>query len=100
MVGPSRARLRVRFQASVYKGRVAVLAQALRAAIAERVLEPVLDDLVATGLADREIAPRDLASASRSVALRDEMRRSAATQAAGGLRPISSRLSRSSTPVR
>ena len=39
--------------ASVYKGRVALLAQALRTAHAHGVVEHVLDDLVDTGLADR-----------------------------------------------
>ena len=39
--------------ASVYKGRVALLAQALRTAHAYGVVEHVLDDLVDTGLADR-----------------------------------------------
>jgi len=39
--------------ASVYKGRVALLAQALRTAHAHGVVQHVLDDLVDTGLADR-----------------------------------------------
>ena len=74
--------------ASVYKGRVALLAQALRTAHANGVLEPVLDDLVETGLADRERTGETLARASskawRYVA---EMEEIAATQAAAGLTP-------------
>ncbi len=74
--------------ASVYKGRVALLAQALRTARANGVLEPVLDDLVGTGLADRERTGETLARASakawRYVA---EMEEIAATQGAAGLTP-------------
>lgn len=74
--------------ASVYKGRVAVLAQALRAAHANGVLDPVLDDLVETGLADRERAGETLARASaKAWRYVDEMRQIAATQAAAGLPP-------------
>jgi 3-hydroxyisobutyrate dehydrogenase-like beta-hydroxyacid dehydrogenase len=74
--------------ASVYKGRVALLAQALRTAHANGVLEPVLDDLVETGVADRERSGETLARASakawRYIA---EMEEIAATQAAAGLTP-------------
>ncbi len=74
--------------ASVYKGRVALLAQALRTAHAHGVVEHVLDDLVATGLADRERTGTTLATASakawRYVA---EMEEIAVTQAGAGLTP-------------
>ena len=74
--------------ASVYKGRVAVLAQALRAAHANGVLEPVLDDLVETGLADRERTAETLARAStKAWRYVDEMRQIASTQASAGLPP-------------
>jgi 3-hydroxyisobutyrate dehydrogenase-like beta-hydroxyacid dehydrogenase len=74
--------------ASVYKGRVALLAQALRTAYAHGVVDHVLDDLVDTGLADRARSGATLATASakawRYVA---EMEEIAATQAAAGLTP-------------
>lgn len=74
--------------ASVYKGRVALLAQALRTARAYGVVEHVLDDLVETGLADRGHTGATLARASakawRYVA---EMEEIAATQEAAGLTP-------------
>ena len=74
--------------ASVYKGRVAVLAQALRTAHALGVLEPVLDDLAETGLADPARTGTTLGRASakawRYVAEMDEI---AATQASVGLPP-------------
>ena len=74
--------------ASVYKGRVAVLAQALRTAHALGVLEPVLDDLAETGMVDPARAGTTLGRASakawRYVAEMDEI---AATQAAAGLPP-------------
>jgi len=74
--------------ASVYKGRVAVLAQALRAAHANGVLGPVLDDLAETGLADRERTAETLARASaKAWRYVDEMREIASTQAAVGLPP-------------
>lgn len=74
--------------ASVYKGRVAVLAQALRAAHANGVLDPVLDDLVETGLADRERTAETVARASaKAWRYVDEMRQIAATQASVGLPP-------------
>ena len=74
--------------ASVYKGRVAVLAQALRAAHANGVLGPVLDDLAETGLADRERTAETLARASaKAWRYVDEMRQIAATQASVGLPP-------------
>ena len=74
--------------ASVYKGRVALLAQALRTAQVHGVLDHVLDDLVAAGLADRDRTGATLGQASakawRYVA---EMEEIAATQAAAGLAP-------------
>ena len=74
--------------ASVYKGRVALLAQALRTAHAHGVVEHVLDDLAGTGLADRQRTGETLARASsqawRYVA---EMEEIAATQGAAGLQP-------------
>lgn len=74
--------------ASVYKGRVALLAQALRTAHAHGVVDHVLDDLVVTGLADRERTGETLARAStkawRYVA---EMEEIAATQAGADLSP-------------
>ena len=74
--------------ASVYKGRVAILAQALRTAHAHGVVEPVLADLAATGLADRERVGATLARASakawRYVA---EMEEIARTQESAGLTP-------------
>lgn len=72
--------------ASVYKGRVALLTQALRTAHAHGVVEHVLDDLAGTGLADRERTGATLARAStkawRYVAEMDEIAR---TQEAAGL---------------
>jgi 3-hydroxyisobutyrate dehydrogenase-like beta-hydroxyacid dehydrogenase len=74
--------------ASVYKGRVAILAQALRTAHAHDVVEHVLDDLDATGLVDPEHTGATLGKASakawRYVA---EMEEIAATQAGVGLTP-------------
>ncbi len=74
--------------ASVYKGRVAVLAQALRAAHAHGVLEHVLGDLAETGAADPAHAGATVGRASakawRYVA---EMEEIAATQEAAGLTP-------------
>jgi 3-hydroxyisobutyrate dehydrogenase-like beta-hydroxyacid dehydrogenase len=74
--------------ASVYKGRVALLAQALRTAQAYGVVEHVLDDLVDTGLANRErtggTLRKALAKAWRYV---PEMEEIAATQEAAGLTP-------------
>jgi 3-hydroxyisobutyrate dehydrogenase-like beta-hydroxyacid dehydrogenase len=74
--------------ASVYKGRIAVLAQALRTARAHGVVDHVLADLVAAGLveADRMGATLGIASAKawRYVAEMDEI---AETQAAAGLTP-------------
>ena len=74
--------------ASVYKGRVALLAQALRTAAAFGVVEHVLDDLAGTGIADRERTGATLGKASakawRYVA---EMEEIAATQADAGLTP-------------
>ena len=74
--------------ASVYKGRVALLAQALRTAHVHGVVEHVLDDLAETGLADPERTGATLGRASakawRYVA---EMEEIAATQAGAGLTP-------------
>ena len=74
--------------ASVYKGRVAVLAQALRTAHALGVLEHVLDDLGETGFADPTVAGATLGRASakawRYVA---EMEEIASTQGSAGLTP-------------
>ena len=65
-----------------------MLAQALRAAHANGVLDPVLDDLVETGLADRERTAETLARASaKAWRYVDEMRQIAATQASVGLPP-------------
>jgi 3-hydroxyisobutyrate dehydrogenase-like beta-hydroxyacid dehydrogenase len=74
--------------ASVYKGRVALLAQALRTARSHGVVDHVLDDLSATGLVDRDRTGATLGKASakawRYVA---EMEEIAATQADAGLTP-------------
>ena len=74
--------------ASVYKGRVALLTQALRTAHAHGVVEHVLDDLMDAGLADRERIGTTLAQAStkawRYIA---EMGEIADTQQAAGLPP-------------
>ena len=74
--------------ASVYKGRVALLTQALRTAHRHGVVDHVLDDLAGTGLADRERIGTTIGRAStkawRYVA---EMREIAATQAEAGLTP-------------
>jgi 3-hydroxyisobutyrate dehydrogenase-like beta-hydroxyacid dehydrogenase len=74
--------------ASVYKGRVALLTQALRTAHAHGVVEHVLDDLAETGLVDPGRTGATLARASakawRYVA---EMEEIAATQARAGLTP-------------
>ena len=74
--------------ASVYKGRVALLAQALRTAHAHGVVEHVLDDLAETGLVDRDRTGETLARAStkawRYVA---EMEEIAATQGGAGVTP-------------
>jgi hypothetical protein len=74
--------------ASVYKGRVALLAQALRTAAAHGVVEHVLDDLVETGVADPERSGATLARASsKSWRYVAEMEEIAATQAEAGLTP-------------
>jgi 3-hydroxyisobutyrate dehydrogenase-like beta-hydroxyacid dehydrogenase len=74
--------------ASVYKGRVALLAQAFRVAHAYGVTDHVLDDLAGTGLANREGSGATLGQASakawRYVA---EMEEIARTQADAGLTP-------------
>ena len=74
--------------ASVYKGRVAVLAQALRAAAAYGVVDHVLDDLAGNGVADRRRTGATLGRASakawRYVA---EMEEISAAQAGAGLTP-------------
>ncbi len=74
--------------ASVYKGRVALLAQALRTATAYGVMEYVLGDLVDTGLANRERTGGTLGKAStKAWRYVPEMEQIAATQAAAGLTP-------------
>jgi 3-hydroxyisobutyrate dehydrogenase-like beta-hydroxyacid dehydrogenase len=74
--------------ASVYKGRIAVLAQALRTARAHGVVDHVLADLIAAGLVDADRTGTTLGIASakawRYVA---EMEEIAETQAAAGLTP-------------
>jgi 3-hydroxyisobutyrate dehydrogenase-like beta-hydroxyacid dehydrogenase len=74
--------------ASVYKGRVALLAQALRTAYAHGVLEHVLHDLAETGATDPARAGATVGRASakawRYVA---EMEEIAATQSEAGLTP-------------
>jgi 3-hydroxyisobutyrate dehydrogenase-like beta-hydroxyacid dehydrogenase len=74
--------------ASVYKGRVALLTQALRTARAHDVVEHVLDDLAATGVAEPAQAAATVGRASakawRYVA---EMEEIAQTQADAGLTP-------------
>ena len=74
--------------ASVYKGRVALLAQALRTADAHGVVEHVLADLVGTGLADPARVGGTLGKASaKAWRYVPEMEEIAATQAAAGLTP-------------
>lgn len=74
--------------ASVYKGRVALLAQALRTAYAHGVVEHVLDDLSDTGLARRDRTGATLAQASaKAWRYVGEMEEIAATQADAGLSP-------------
>ena len=74
--------------ASVYKGRVALLAQALRTAHAHGVVEHVLDDLVDTGLADRGRTGGTIGKAStKAWRYVPEMEEISATQAAAGLTP-------------
>lgn len=74
--------------ASVYKGRIAVLAQALRTAKTHGVVDHVLADLVAAGLVDADRTGTTLGVASakawRYVA---EMEEIAETQQAAGLTP-------------
>jgi 3-hydroxyisobutyrate dehydrogenase-like beta-hydroxyacid dehydrogenase len=74
--------------ASVYKGRVALLLQALRTARAHGVVEHVVDDLAAAGIVERDELGRALGVASakawRYVA---EMEQIGETQAAAGLSP-------------
>ena len=74
--------------ASVYKGRVALLTQALRTAHAHGVVEHVLGDLAQTGVADTARAGATLGRASakawRYVA---EMKEIASTQESAGLTP-------------
>ena len=74
--------------ASVYKGRVALLAQALRTAQAYGVVEHVLDDLVDTGLADRRRTGGTIGKASaKAWRYVPEMEEIAATQGGAGLTP-------------
>ena len=74
--------------ASVYKGRVALLAQALRAAHRYGVVEHVLDDLADTGSRNRERVGGTLGKASaKAWRYVPEMEEIAATQAGAGLTP-------------
>ena len=74
--------------ASVYKGRVALLAQALRAAHRYGVVEHVVDDLADTGLLSRERVGGTLGKASaKAWRYIPEMEEIAATQAGAGLTP-------------
>ena len=74
--------------ASVYKGRVALLAQALRTAQAYGVVEHVLDDLVDTGLADRRRTGGTIGKASaKAWRYVPEMEEIAAAQDGAGLTP-------------
>jgi 3-hydroxyisobutyrate dehydrogenase-like beta-hydroxyacid dehydrogenase len=74
--------------ASVYKGRVALLAQALRTAQAYGVVEHVLDDLVDTGLANRGRTGGTIGKASaKAWRYVPEMEQIAATQAEASLTP-------------
>ena len=74
--------------ASVYKGRVALLVQALRTAQAYGVVEHVLDDLVDTGLANRGRTGGTIGKASaKAWRYVPEMEQIAATQGAAGLTP-------------
>jgi len=74
--------------ASVYKGRVALLAQALRTAQAYGVVEHVLDDLVDTGLANRGRTGGTIGKASaKAWRYVPEMEQIAATQGEAGLTP-------------
>jgi 3-hydroxyisobutyrate dehydrogenase-like beta-hydroxyacid dehydrogenase len=74
--------------ASVYKGRVALLAQALRTAHAHGVVEHVLNDLAESGLVDPRRTGATLARAStKAWRYVPEMEEIAATQADAGLTP-------------
>ena len=74
--------------ASVYKGRVALLAQALRAADRYGVVEHVVDDLADTGLLSRERVGGTLGKASaKAWRYVPEMEEIAAAQAGAGLTP-------------
>jgi 3-hydroxyisobutyrate dehydrogenase-like beta-hydroxyacid dehydrogenase len=74
--------------ASVYKGRVAVLAQALRTAQSYGVLEHVLEDLSGAGLADPARTGATLGRASaKAWRYVGEMEEIAATQSSAGLTP-------------
>ena len=74
--------------ASVYKGRVAILAQALRTAHAHGVLEPVLADLGEAGLVDRRAVGSTLGRASaKAWRYVGEMEEIAATQGSADLSP-------------
>ena len=74
--------------ASVYKGRVAILAQALRTAHTYGVVEHVLDDLADTGLADRRRTGGTIGKAStKAWRYVPEMEEISATQGGAGLTP-------------
>jgi 3-hydroxyisobutyrate dehydrogenase-like beta-hydroxyacid dehydrogenase len=69
--------------ASVYKGRTALYAQAMRTAAAHGVLTEVLADLATSGVADP--TPSVVSAATKAARYAPEMREIAATQAAAGL---------------
>ena len=74
--------------ASVYKGRVALLAQALRAAHRYGVVDHVVDDLEGTGLVNRNRVGGTLGKASaKAWRYVPEMEEIAAAQAGAGLTP-------------
>jgi len=74
--------------ASVYKGRVALLAQALRAAHRYGVVDHVVDDLEGTGLVNRDRVGGTLGKASaKAWRYVPEMEEIAAAQAGAGLTP-------------
>jgi 3-hydroxyisobutyrate dehydrogenase-like beta-hydroxyacid dehydrogenase len=74
--------------ASVYKGRVALLAQALRAAHRYGVVDHVVDDLAGTGVVNRDRVGGTLGKASaKAWRYVPEMEEIAATQAGAGLTP-------------
>jgi 3-hydroxyisobutyrate dehydrogenase-like beta-hydroxyacid dehydrogenase len=73
--------------ASVYKGRVALLLQALRTARAHGVVEHVVDDLAAAGIVERELGRALGVASTKAWRYVAEMEEIAETQAAAGLSP-------------